>query len=196
MTETSSTKSQELDSKEEQYFVWYLDELKSAGVIEHWERPQPFILADNVQASFGLKPKKRVILRSQIYTPDFLVVWSPAYRDRIFSVLSLDGVDSPKDAKALLMPAKIEDGKFKTYLEVKGGFTDHDESRIYSILKKWVFAKYQVLVHTVKVSSKPDSIFAKTFCPKNFLTTDKTKKPRKINFNPKSLDDYLCELPH
>jgi hypothetical protein len=179
------------DSKEEEYFSWYLDELVKGGFVSSWERSKTILLAENVKAwskSGNAKPKQTVLLRDQTYTPDFTVFWTElaVKSGLVTSLVGNELSDLPESYKA---PFTANPGNV-SYLEVKGGFTEHDESRIYSILAKWTYQKHGIYIQRVMISTAPNSIFAKTFCPTRFLLTDKTMKPRKLKFEPRSIDFY------
>jgi hypothetical protein len=176
------------DSKEEEYFSWYLEELVNNGFASSWKRCDTMTLASNVKAwsqKGKSKAKPTVVLRAQTYTPDFEVLWTQKAVDKKL-VVELVKEESGNLPESYSHPF-ITNNDLVSLLEVKGGFTEHDESRIYSILAKWTYQVHGVYVQRVKVSAAPNSIFAKTFCPSRFLLTDKTMKPRKINFSPRSI---------
>lgn len=184
------------DSKEEEYFSWYLDELIKEGLIKSWCRPDTITLAQNVKAwsqKGKAKPKQLVLLRDQTYTPDFKVWWtSKAVEMGIVTELVTGDSDHYPESYSTPFMANSEDKQLVSYLEVKGGFTEHDESRIYSILSKWTYQAHGIYVQRVVISTAPNSIFAKTFCPVRFLLTDKTMKPRKLRFNPITIKELLA----
>ena len=182
------------DSDEEKYFSWYLKELEEAGFVAGWGRPDTIELATNVRvwSKRGKTPKPTVLLRNQQYTPDFKVTWTQKAVDAklVVELVPDEGSDSFPESYAAPFMAGLEDKKLVSYIEIKGGFVAHDEGRIYSILSKWTFQLLGVYVQRVSVSTAPDSIFAKTFCPDEFRLTDKTRKPRKLRFIPRTLGEF------
>jgi hypothetical protein len=187
------------DSKEEEYFSWYLDELSSAGYVDNWQRPQTIVLANNLKAwsrkNQKSKPKSTVLLREQTYTPDFEVVWTPKAKEKglVVELSTCDPLTSSEDSlpESYSAPFVANNvfGRIVSTIEIKGGFTEHDESRIYSILSKWTYQLYGVYIQRVIVSTAPNSIFAKTFCPAKFILTDKTLKLRKLKFTPRLISE-------
>lgn len=182
------------DSKEEEYFSWYLDELVKNGFARGWRRPQTITLASNVKAwsqKGRAKPKPTVILRDQTYTPDFEVFWTQKALDKklVVELVSEDSGVLPESYSSPFVANSNSGLGLVSYLEVKGGFTEHDESRIYSILAKWTYQVHGIYIQRVNVSTAPNSIFAKTFCPVRFLLTDKTMKPRKVRFSPRMINE-------
>jgi hypothetical protein len=182
------------DSKEEEYFSWYLDELVKNHFARGWRRPQTISLASNVKAwsqKGKAKPKPSVILRDQTYTPDFEVFWTQKAIDKklVTSLVHEESESLPESYSAPFSANTNSDLGPVSYLEVKGGFTEHDESRIYSILAKWTYQVHGIYIQRVNVSTAPNSIFAKTFCPARFLLTDKTMNPRKVRFTPRMINE-------
>jgi len=183
-----------LDSKEEEYFCWYLDELVNMGYIRNWIRAGTIVLSNNVKAwsrKGKAKPKPTVILRDQTYTPDFKIYWSSLAIGKFVTEIVPEDSDNFPESYSTPFLCNFEDRTPVSYIEVKGGFTEHDESRIYSILSKWAYQSHGIYIQRVVVSTAPNSIFAKTFCPSRFLLTDKTMKPRKLKFFAKTLTEYL-----
>lgn len=185
-------KHQSFDSSEETYFSWFLDELLKEGLIRDWGKPDTITLAENVKLEFKL-PKSvgsRVLLRDQTYTPDFELVWNPDHPEvGRFRTKWLK--DIPSDMVSSKAPF-ISDRDEHSLIEIKGSYVEHDESRIYSILAKWVFQATGKYVQRIEVSaSQSSSIFAKTFCPRDFLVTDVRKQPRKIKYQARTLDQLL-----
>lgn len=56
----------EFDSKEEEWFSWWLDELEEKGYIHSYGRATSYTL---------FEPDKRHKMRGHEYTPDFFVTW-------------------------------------------------------------------------------------------------------------------------
>lgn len=185
------------DSKEELYFSWYLEELYKHNII---------LGATNVTPSFELteglvreytKPMKRVadkeltqaILNPRVYTPDFRVEWN-LNNQLVFNFI---GAYLNRDKKyfASIQAIPIFRGKsVSTFIETKGAFDQNNMTRLFKTNQSWIFDKYGEMVSLVKI---PD-LFKKTFTPKKYLLTDKTKKPRVIKFKVKTLAEFIKQI--
>ncbi len=183
------------DSKEEEYFIWYLEELMEADYITKWSRAETITLSENVPVWYVKpmkkgpdKPVSRILMQDAKYTPDFEVTWHPRACGIFYERPGLH----PTTAKGLRpAPFTVLDDKGKSLLEIKGGFIQHSQGLQYSILAKWTYAVTGRYVQRVQVSSKSGSIFDKTFCPARFQLTDKTCKSRAMGFRPKTLKQFV-----
>lgn len=174
----------QFDSDEELYFSDYLAELKHADIILHFERHQTLNLMEPV------KTNGRSLFREQVYTPDFLVVWNPLIAVPLGIV-----TDTDHHVKGVPFKAYYDSNdQLVSSIEVKGGYTEQDETRLYGVLFKWTWSKFGIFVQKINVSNTAKDIFAKTFTPNSFLTTKKTKKPRKLHYEPISLSCFLQSL--
>jgi hypothetical protein len=107
------------DSKEEQWFSWWLDELKEKGLIQWYERSKPYNLFNG---------EKELKLRAHEYTPDFDIYW-----------------DEDDLKKAILKPTS---GAL-SIVEVKPSFDAHNMTRLFKLNQKWVYQKYGIYVELV-----------------------------------------------
>lgn len=180
----------EYDSDEELYFVWWLQELKSAGYIESWKyHPKPFPLSDKVyihwQKELKTKNKKMIstLLQEHNYQADFLIRWTEQSKDLFFaSTLNQNILKYP------FVADKIESGSYyRSIVDVKGTFNQNDAWRRFSIDQKWVWQKFSIYVQKVI----PIKLFQKSFTPIRFLDTNKSKKSRKLNYKPISLFEFI-----
>lgn len=178
------------DSDEELYFSHYLDELKEAGIVLSWRRHPTLELSSNVLIG------KRVLLRAQVYTPDFEVVWNREHPglSKLFRTLASYGDKKPEVTPFIGSFLGGEKDQFVSAIEVKGSYTEPDEIRMYGILKKWSWSAFQVFINTIIVSNQ-SGIFEKTFTPMEFLLTKSTRKPRKLHYEPRSLSEFLAQSP-
>jgi hypothetical protein len=192
----SRTTDNPTDSDEEQYFIWYLEELQEAGYVTEWGRAPTIRLADNAEVWY-LQPRKRgpdkpvsrVLMQDANYTPDFEVTWHPSARGIFFECPGLQSFTASGFRPG---PFTVLDrDPYRSLLEIKGGFVQHSQSLQYSLLAKWVFAVTGRYVQRVIVSAKHTSIFAHTFCPERFRLTDKTLKPRSLGFMPRTLRQFV-----
>ena len=84
----------DFDSKEEEYFYWYILELKNLGFVDDWKyQPKTFELFDKCNFSFVKKMKTKnkicenILLRKHLYTPDFGIKWNDSVRSVLFELI-------------------------------------------------------------------------------------------------------------
>jgi hypothetical protein len=159
------------DSKEELYFTWWLDDLIKAGLIEKYERAESFQLSSPVKVKVAKQLKTKVkmverhLLDGHLYTPDFVVKF-----DRDFA-----------------KKCKLWGFSGLCIIEIKADYDKDNMTRLFRINQKWVWKDYGVLVNLVKIPS----FFKKTFTPKRYLLTDKTMKPRRLGYKPRTLKQFM-----
>jgi hypothetical protein len=172
-----------VDSNEEQYIIWWLEELSKNGYVLSFERANTFELSHSVLCNKTKILKKSIrqvpaqILSGHNYTPDFKVIWDDSAKGKFIS-LNMDGP----------IIGYVEDGKLVSYFEVKPSFDQNNMTRLFKINQKWVYQLYKVYVNLVV----PDRLFAKTFIPNRYLFTNKSNKLRKIEMSYRSLNDYVA----
>ena len=193
------------DSKEEQAFVWYLEELKTKGFILRYKyQPKPFTLFEKVHYKWvkHLKTKSKIeispILNGYSYQADFMIFWAPAAEHIFFEVLD----------SSMSLPCKIADIPFlarkknsiHSIVDVKGTFNQNDAYRRFSIDQKMVWDKHNIYVQKVipwpSVSKagkiKPvGALFNQTFTPFEFLFTDVKRDRKKLRYNVRTIDEYV-----
>lgn len=206
------------DSKEEKYFYDWLKELDSLGYIKDITDQPRFDLLDSVSININkvnksrsyfineerekdgkkrkLKSKDYHLLRGLSYTPDFKIVWNEKARG-IFYFLKGDTIyDTPitKYLKTRFLGHK-KNGEHVTIIEIKGTFAArHNSTNIkFPLLQKFMYHYHNIYVNKIMPLHKKKGLFAKTFTPKTYLTTDKTNKKRKIHWKIKSVHNYLEE---
>ena len=146
-------------SKEEEYFSWWLDELVQAGYVNYEEyQPAAYVLFP------GLKGKKKTILRAHEYTPDWYIVFKEIpdfFKDNLF----------------------IQNNAWM--IDVKGTFVGRGNSSgiTFPLNQKWMYSAHGILVEKVI----PIKLFEKTFTPKRYLLTDSGTRQRKIKWKIKTL---------
>jgi hypothetical protein len=155
----------QFDSKEEEWFSWWLDELKDRGYVKHYDRAISFSLFEAV---------KELKLRGHEYTPDFEVCWKLG----AINELKLGIHNWP-----LLAGFSME----KSIIEIKPSFDAHNMTRLFKLNQKWVYSKYGIYVELVI----PEKLFEKTFCPDRFRYTDSGKGLRKLKQSYLNIDDYI-----
>ena len=177
-------------SKEEQYFSWYLEELRENEFIYSWEyEPFSFNLSEEVRYSYTkrLKTKSKimdkVLLHKHEYTPDFVIEWT----DKARGVLArhLHEASSTSDIFFLM------DDDRMSYIDIKPNFDKHNMTRLFIVNQKWVFTLYEKYVQKVIITGSKNALFQATFTPERYLTTDKTGHKRALEFEPVNLEEFL-----
>lgn len=195
----------QFDSKEEQYYSWYLEELEEAGYINSWVEAKTYPLGDKIinkyQEQFKTKSKEKeqTILNGCEYTPDFEIKWNPKAAEIFFSLfpkkekIALNLLIAKDywmiletDEEPIIKPSKDIDN-YTSIIEIKASFDQNNMTRLNGINRKWMYQKYSIFVNLVKVPE----IFKDTFVPKRFLLTDSGKQQRIIHFPTKTLEEYV-----
>ncbi len=187
----------DLDSNEEAYFVWYLEELKSFGYISSWKsQPITYSLSDKVlyeweeQLKTRVRVKEQTLLQGHVYTPDFKIVWTSKAKDIFYSKTA-----DRNNVKNCSFIAQEIDGKDVSIIDIKPTFDAHNMTRLFIINQKWVYSKYGIYVQKIiPVSSKKPKVkglFEKTFTPVRFFLTNSGRKGRKFHYKTKQIKDFL-----
>lgn len=176
-----------LDSENEQWICYWLDELKKYGYVNSYDRAEPFSLSEGVTNHYVLKlktkskPMRQSICGGHVYTPEFIVYWNKKALDRIVWMYG-----SKTKFNNVLIGHEDEKGRIYTIIEVKPEFDYNNMTRLFIVNQKWTFDKYGIWVNLVK----PYELFEKTFTPVLFRKT-KTGNARKIKWKVKDLKHYL-----
>lgn len=184
----------EVQSNEEWYFSWWLDDLKKYGVINNYlYESNKFILSENKKYPIlrQLKTKTRTdyltLLQEHVYTPDFLVEWNDEYKNIFFRIIS----DETCTVKAPFFAITgKKNNKSYTFFEVKPSFDQNNMTRLFRISQKWLYDKYGLYVELVIIPN----LFSKTFTPSRYLFTDKSRQKRKIDFNIVNFNTWKTSL--
>jgi len=188
-----------MDSNEELYLSWALDELQKRRHIIWYEPQSPqFFLTDS---KWGVRRevKKTKIktedvqsMQRHVYTPDFMIKWN---EDSVFYELFPDYTKN--GAPFWAFENKGEDRPLSdigngvySIIEVKPNFDRHNMTRGFKVNQKFIYDKLGVYVQLIK----PEILFKNTFTPDRYLYTDKSKKERKIKFKTQSIDEYTKQL--
>lgn len=191
----------EFASNEEQYFSWWLEELKEAELITFIKyQPKPFKLFNGATVQYiellKTKTKERSItlLSGHEYQADFLIYWNP----KLHKILFVDYNEVlNKNIKKYPFVANYsgKKGLYFSVIDVKGTFSQNDAWRRFSIDQKWVFQAHHIYVQ--KIITHPDSkgmpkssLFPNTFIPRRFQTTDTGKFKRKIRYKYIFIDEF------
>ncbi len=197
-----------LDSKEEMYFSWYLDELQQHGFIESYEyQPKVFRITDPIYAKqliIGKKSTKirtSMLLREHEYRADYSINWNRKGNGIFYALLSniLSGVLSDKFIETPFIANENND-KYFSVVDVKGTYNQNDAYRRFAIDQKLVMQKFGIYVQKIIPSpvisktgkmSHPNALFIKTFVPNRYILTDKKTKTRKIKYEFRTIEQYL-----
>lgn len=183
---------QEVQSKEEQYFEWWLQELQDNGYINNFAKAKTYELITEVKNYYieylktKEKEKTQIIENSHSYTPDYEIHWNIKAKD-IFAQTFIYPSEYYKEKTI-----KLDNNCFwqvkgtKCLVEVKGGFSLHGQLRNNSVDRKLLLSVYKQYVNLIKI---PD-LFKATFTPTKYLLTDTGKQNRIIHFKIKSLQEF------
>jgi hypothetical protein len=178
------------DSKEEVYFSWWLDELQAAGFIRAWGyQSYSFNLSDRVQYQVKkpLKTKVRVddklLLHPHTYTPDFFIDWDESARGLFYNNLG-DMVD-------IKSCAIIAQDNFSRIDVKPKQWGNNSFMEAFRLNQKWTFDRHGVYVQPVVVVGQKTSLFETTFTPRRYFTTDKSGRPRKLNYKARTLAEFV-----
>lgn len=189
------------DSINEMWFVWFCQELLSAGYLEEvWLYPVKFSLAEKTSFSYlkHLKTKTKIKSRSlvgcHVYTPDFMLVWSVKAMGIFYSPWKELFAYDPS-IPFLAESFKVK-GRTKTvsFVEVKAAHSRYNMDKYFFMNQKWTLQRFNVFVNLVRLSNKAKSFFDAVFTPQRFLLTDVTKNPRTLHYKPKTLSDFVESL--
>lgn len=201
----------DFDSPEELYLAWWIDELREARYVKSWRRAPNFPLVDATRVPYvhrrvskktgkELTPEIRhKILRPALtYTPDFEIVWSLRALNLLCFEIGKEQVFEGPPSHHLV--CQEIGGAFVSLIEVKpkvAGRNAMTHSRFLAarLNSSILFEKHGLFTNLVEVGTKAGSIFEKTFTPERFLLTDKTLKPRSINFAPRTLAAFEASTP-
>ncbi len=177
-----------LDSQEELYFIWWLEELQSAGFIESFYRiEEPIVIFEKTSFDFivGNKELSKPILRKINYTPDFYIQWADKAEGIFLAVVN--GSYTKEQFKRCVF--YCESNKV-SIVDVKGTFSGRLISAItFPIIQKILFHKNIFVQKVVPLGDK--GLFANTFTPAKYFLTPKTGKQRKTSFKMERLNKYL-----
>lgn len=190
-------------SDEEQYFSWYLEDLRGAGFIKRWEHDvESFILSDKIHyigteyMKTKRKTSKRVLMDGHHYTPDFRIIWNKKAENIFYKNLDCPESDIKKQPPFKAQYRNI-DGELKVVSTVEIKPKNHDYQNMERVVKhniKWVYQNFQIYVQLVypRGTSKDKSfLFKDTFTPKKFYTTRTGAVRKQVSHTFINIDEYL-----
>jgi hypothetical protein len=173
----------DLDSPEELYFCWWLEELLDHKYIKSFNRAETIPIYNPEKLCFGEHCRK--VLREFNYTPDFIVEWYPKANGIFFLAVGQEySKDQVRNVPFISMDKKT------SLIDIKGLFqgTRYSSSITFPITQKFLFHEKKIFVDKI-IPLGNKGLFAKTFTPKKYLLTE-TGKQRKINWKVSSVLDY------
>ena len=195
----------------EQYFLWYLNELKEAGYIKFFSRESfPILVTDDVKNKrydFSLKNTVRVeeynLFRKNTYTYDYLIIWDKKAKEIFYNLLD----DNPIRIYCPFYACVDKKGEHVSFCDVKPPsgamiFGNNTTSYTFPILQKIIYTVYGIYVNksipiplmskgAIKSANKT-ALFNTTFVPKRYLLTDGGMQGREIKFKKQSLKEYVA----
>ena len=195
----------------EQYFLWYLNELKEAGYIKFFSRESfPILVTDDVKNKrydFSLKNTVRVeeynLFRKNTYTYDYLIIWDKKAKEIFYNLLD----DNPIRIYCPFYACVDKKGEHVSFCDVKPPsgamiFGNNTTSYTFPILQKIIYTVYGIYVNksipiplmskgAIKSGNKT-ALFNTTFVPKRYLLTDGGMQGRGIKFKKQSLKEYVA----
>lgn len=179
----------ELDSKEELYFSWWLEELVENNFVEQFTKASSYTLFKGITNTYFKKlvTKSKVVeetlLQNHVYTPDFEIHWTDNAKDLFFS-LQGEKIIAPFIANVNIFR------KAESIVECKPSYDFKNMTRLSVINIKWMADKYGIIVNKIQV----EKLFKNTFTPKRYLLTDKGNQNRIINkWSPITLNEYITK---
>lgn len=199
----------------ETYFEWWLEELKSMGLVLSFERePESFVVLDSINVDYlkhyKTKPpvwRGKKIANELIWTPDYKVLFNRKFINKLIGVINYPGMTLmdynevyPGSGEydnvyqeTLFYTTDVSDDYVVAWFDVKPPAkvlqfsAKVGSSRDFRYLRTLLFNKEQIYVNKVV----PIQLFQKTFMPARYRLTDKSGKPRKINGKFRSLREWL-----
>lgn len=188
------SKSGQFDSEEERHLFNYFMELKAAGYVKSVTfEPHSFQLSDKLDVNWikQMKTKNKPVVSSlmqeHIYTADFLVEWEDCARGIFFNDMNF----ASNNKAFFYANSGGHEEDYYSFIECKPKFDMHNMTRVATINVKWVWDKYGEYVQIVKPLGGPKALFQATFTPSRYRFTDKTLKPRKLKWKPRSLVEFV-----
>ena len=193
------------ESDSELYFLFWYFELEDKNMVHGIYRSQSYRTSDGlaieypVQKKSSIEMKRQVLLKPSVYTPDYTFIGGGYGLFQMINKpvnLVMDGDEHSgtvrydreivhEQVKAPLVATYIFDFP-EVSVECKPDFDQNNMTRLFKINQKIVWDKYQKFINLVETNK----FFARTFTPAKYLKT-KTGKDRKLNYTPKTLEEYL-----
>lgn len=198
-----------LDSNEEKYFVWWLEEMVSQGFVLEYYQLKAFELIPSLNINhynaFTAKYKKVSLAQSLTYHPDFVITWTRK-ANRLVTMPTVDTSYVSPFYHSNIHASRID--LMTSIVDVKpSGFGSHiASSRDFPIKQKLMlgmglYVQKIMLFPTRKQALKirdmknPNNqiskyLFWRTFTPKKFMFTEKKHDPRKMHHDVYTIEKW------
>ena len=202
---------EKLDSKEELYFKWFVEELLAYEVITGYKyHPKPFPLSTALNYDVhnkqkpANKPREFSLMQSHEYTADFILFWTPKLRGLLWEPVSAIHYENVKYFP-FLANYKKELNVYYSVIDIKGTFVGlHNTTAVtFPLNQKWVWSKYNIYVNKVVTHPRitkqgknipSNALFLTTFVPERFLLTDRDMTERIIHYRKRTIAQYLIDV--
>jgi hypothetical protein len=187
-----------VDSFAERYTLMWLFELEKFGFIRNIRRADSFMLFETVTRNWVRRlktksvPEVETLLSSHLYTPDFTF----EVTDKGLELSLFTGIKSTEKLRQRnrfnLICNEPQDRKYTCLIETKGtGFRlRSNTTEKFHVDQKWLWSRYGLYVNLFI----PEKVFALTFTPTEYRFTEKLKKPRKIDWEIRTIQEYIQTL--
>lgn len=177
------------ESDEELFFLWWAYELLDAGFISLIERAESILLSNKISRTYIIHKelktkvkeiiKNQVILHEHIYTPEYKIVWNTGRSDISKFII---GIGAQRNGKhKLITRAGV------SMIECKPSFDHRGKTQQFIINQKWCYDKLGIFINLVI----PETLFANTFCPKQYIFTPTGRQKTSIKFPVRTLEEFL-----
>lgn len=198
------TSNVEVDSKDETYFEWYLQELQKHGYVKEFHRVVSFPVFEGIGYEYECvmktktKPGVRFVLTSLSYTPDYVIVWDESAHKifylRYDEVSELNNEFDKPSKYPMLAAAEIGSGEIISVIDVKPdmpwGANKFTTSYTFPMKQAMLYQKYGLIVESLKVVPTMKA----TFTPTRFTLTDGATTVRKLKWEPTTLEAYVKQF--
>lgn len=186
------------DSNEEQYFEWYLDELKTYGVINKYTYHnkkrillQPTHYYTYINEYIPHSRKKHILSRKYTYTPDYLIEWKEGIKfcklTKELENYSFEYYCNHKKVNNFFWCSNVND-RYYSNIDVKPIFERfHDRTALFLWKRAFMLSYFNTIVQAVI----PEVLFKSTFTPKRYLRCNKNMKKRSIKWDIKTIEEYF-----
>lgn len=204
-------------SREEEYFSYYLEELKQAGFVKDWGyEVNTFTLSEPVVNYYYKNVRGKTVVKSEhllreaSITADFSILWDKKAENIFYLNTEVPIKGSVRDIPFRVNTTVEEDGeqKFISYVEIKAYYEKNTSSSIsFPYKQKWLYDKTGIYIQKIKPfspkkSKRADTLFNLTFTPRKVINLEvyrrNTSKNRigesKLNYDVKTLNEFLFNL--
>lgn len=204
-------------NSEELYFEWWLEELKSLGlVLEYQREPHTFEIAPAIPIFYNqIRPKTPIVksfnlFGTLVYTPDYRVKFSKKLINKMIGVISKEenimvefgfAENGSVYQNTIFYTTDLPETEWVTvYFDVKPPASAQrrtgtlGSSRDFKYISRMMYENHGIIVNKATPIGTSTSLFCKTFLPKRYQFTDVSGKPRKLKdyeMKAKSLSQYL-----